>query len=128
MLREKVLKALVWQTGAKSLTQVFSLTVTVILARKLSPSDFGLVGMAFIFTGFLELIGEFGIGSSIIRTKHITREQTNSVFWFSLFFGISMFVLSFSLAPSIAGFFAKVLPRNGPQCVYHIRDILGLFE
>ena len=107
MLRDKVLKALAWQTGAKFLTQVFSLTVIVILARKLSPSDFGLVGMAFIFTGFLNLIGEFGIGSSIIRTKNITREQTNSVFWFSLFFGISMFVLSFSLAPSIAGFFAK---------------------
>ncbi|MDH3999171.1 MAG: lipopolysaccharide biosynthesis protein, partial [Desulfuromonadales bacterium] len=101
MLKDKVLRALAWQSGAKIVTQLFSFLVTIILARNLLPEDYGVVGMALVFTGLISLINELGIGSSIIRDQNTTEEQLSSVFWFALCVSIVLFCATFFLAPLI---------------------------
>lgn len=104
-MKQKALKAIAWQSGAKIITQVFSVVVTIFLARELQPTDFGLVGMALIFTGFLDLIGEFGIGSSIIHKKSFSKEELDAIFWVTLIAGLSMFFVGALSAPLVGDFY-----------------------
>lgn len=104
MLREKTIKAIAWQSTAKIVVQVFSFAVTIVLARKLAPADYGLVGMAAVFTGLLDLLNGFGINSAIVQKNDLSHDELSSSFWFVLFFGCALCCMGFLLAPA-AGLF-----------------------
>ncbi|MEJ2146339.1 MAG: MOP flippase family protein [Acidobacteriota bacterium] len=92
--------------------QTLALALGMILARLLSPREFGLIGMVIVFSGFASLISEFGFGAAIIQRAGLREEHLYSVFWSNLLLG---FVLcgGFALAaPAIAGFYGE--PRIVP--------------
>lgn len=68
---------------------------TVIVARILSPSDYGLMEMATIITGYAFIFNELGLGQAIIQSPTVTKEQLSSVFWFSML--LSLFFALFAL-------------------------------
>lgn len=119
MLKQRVMKALAWQAGAKLVSQLFSFAVTILLARMLLPEDFGLLGMALVFTGFIDLVNEMGIGSSIIRRQETSQQELSSIFWFAIMVGCGLYTLTFFAAPLVALFF-----RN--NAVTDIVRVLGL--
>jgi PST family polysaccharide transporter len=88
------------------------LVSTIILARLLAPSDFGLIGMATVVIGFGALFKDLGTSAAVIQRKNLTEELVSSIFWMNAAFGFLVMV-SISLAsPLVAAFYqeARVEP------------------
>jgi O-antigen/teichoic acid export membrane protein len=88
--------------GASLLIRIISM---VVLARLLSPEDFGLVGMATAFTGFLVMFQDGGLSLATVQRASITRSQTSTLFWINLALGGMLAVLSAAIAPILARFY-----------------------
>jgi PST family polysaccharide transporter len=78
-----------------------------VLARLLLPTDFGLIGMLLVFSGFAALFAEFGFAGALVHQPDLTKVQVSSVFWLNLGVGLLLSALFFMLAPLIARFFGS---------------------
>ncbi len=106
-LKQKTLKALNWTFGVQLLRQASQFIITAILARLLAPEDFGLVGMATVFTGFVSMLNEAGVSGAIIQKQDITDDHLSSVFWINIAVGIFCAAVFCLGAPLIAAFYSK---------------------
>ncbi len=97
--------AIFWSLTEKLFRQGLSFIVSVFLARLLNPDDFGVLAMATIFYGWVELFTDFGLGQSIIQKKEVSKVQTSTIFWINIFMGILLFILFYAAAPWIGRFF-----------------------
>lgn len=61
-----------------------------ILARILTPNDFGVVAVIMVFTTFFMVFADMGLGTAIIQNKKLTKEDTNNIFSFTVYFGIGL--------------------------------------
>src|SRR6266850_4475512 len=106
-LKQKTIRALFWLSSAKLLCQVFSSLMTIFVVRFLEPLDFGLIAMASLFIGFLDLLAPLGIGAAIIRQKSLDDVNLHACFWLSILLGFFFYIFTFLLAPTIASFFVN---------------------
>jgi teichuronic acid exporter len=111
-LKTKAIKSTVWYVGTRVWVQAISWGVTLVLARLLSPEDYGLFAMAFTVITFMELFQEFGLGVSIVQRQNLSKPQINAIFWV-LFAASVVIVVSTFLG---AGFAARFY--NEPRLVW----------
>ena len=104
-LKEKTAKGLIWGAVNSGGTQVLSLLIGIFLARKLSPEEYGIVGMLAIFTAIATNIQDSGFSNALINKKDASDRDYNAVFWFNIIASASMYVILFFSAPLIAAFF-----------------------
>ena len=104
-LKEKIIKSVFWVGTAKGLGQLFSWLITIILARILSPTDFGLMAMALVFLHFAESFHELGLGVYIIHKKDIHENDINTCFWLNVLSGMLLMILAFIFSKNISKFF-----------------------
>jgi O-antigen/teichoic acid export membrane protein len=104
-LKEKTAKGLFWGGMSNGIQQLLGLVFGIFLARLLSPSDYGLVGMLAIFSALADAIPESGLGMALINKKEIRREDCNAVFWVNMALAAFCYLLMFFMAPLIARFF-----------------------
>lgn len=85
----------------------FALTTitTAVLARLLSPADFGLVAMVTAITGFIMMFRDFGLSSAVIQKDVITHQQVSTLFWINVLVGIVLSIIIMILAPIVASFY-----------------------
>lgn len=88
--------------GANFLVRVGSLTV---LARLLSPKDFGFVGMVTAFTGILMLFRDFGLSSAVVQRSTVSEGQLSTLFWINMAVGALLGLVTLAMAPAIAAFY-----------------------
>ena len=88
--------------GAKFVVQTATMMV---LARLLSPEDFGLQGMVIVVTGFLGLFRDAGLGMATIQRHEVTHEQTSTLFWINVAVGAILATLCAALAPLVVAFY-----------------------
>jgi len=81
--------------------------IGIILARLLTPSEFGLIGMTTIFMTLSESIIDSGFGQALVRKQNCTQKDFSTVFYFNLVVGIALATLLFVSAGSIAHFFKE---------------------
>ncbi len=104
-LKHLTLKGLSWSLIANIIRQVLTFVIGVCLARILSPKEFGIVGMVIVFTGFVNIFIEQGLGTAIIQKQDINESHLNSIFCLNIFFGVlCTLILSFA-SPFIAKFY-----------------------
>ena len=82
---------------------LINLGITAILSRVLTPSEFGIVALVFVFIGFFNLLGNLGIGPAIVQTLDLTKDDIGSIFVFS---GLMAFILALLFFLS-AGFISE---------------------
>lgn len=100
-----------WTAIAKWISQLATWAITLIVARILSPSDYGLVGMATIYLGLVQLFSEFGVGTAIITMRELSDDQVSQLNTLSLLLGFVGFAISAAVAIPIGRFFrAPKLP------------------
>lgn len=82
------------------------------LARFVSPSDFGLLGMATVFVAFVAVFKDLGTGAAIVQRKDVSQPFMSTVFWANVGFGLLATLALFLMAPLIADFYhdASVTP------------------
>lgn len=111
-LRQKTIAGVGWVTAAQFGRQALTLAISLLLARLLSPQEFGLVGMITVFTGFATLFGEMGLSAALIQREEVSEAHLSSVFWLNLVVGVALTLLLSSLAPALATFYGE--PRLVP--------------
>ncbi len=79
----------------------------VVLARLLTPEDYGTVAMVTALTGFLELFRELGLSSATVRTREITHEQVSNLFWINAGLGAAITLIIAAVGPLLAWFYHK---------------------
>jgi len=104
-LKEKTAKGLFWGGLSNILQQIIGLVFGIIIARILSPDDYGLVAMLAIFTAVAASFIDSGFTVALVNKKYVRHEDYNAVFWFSTFMGIFIYLILFFSAPLIACFF-----------------------
>jgi len=104
-IKSRAIKSLKW-TALSQLAQVsIPSLVMLILARLLTPEDFGVVGVAMIAIGFAQIFQDFGLGKTLIQREERIEESANIVFWSNLAFGLVIYLVLFLVAPQISVFF-----------------------
>ena len=89
------------QLGTQAIQFIFGL----LLARMLSPQDYGLVGMMAIFIVISDTFIDSGFGTAIMRKKYPEDSDYSTVFWFNLFVSVFAYIILFLGAPVIADFY-----------------------
>ena len=79
----------------------------MVLARLLSPKDFGLVGMVTAFTGVLTLFRDFGLSAAAVQRTTVTEEQISTLFWINVLLGALLALVALGMAPAIAAFYRE---------------------
>ncbi len=100
-----LLHGVAWTGGLKWATQLLSWAATLVVARILSPSDYGLFGLATLYSGLIQLINEFGLGAAVVRRRDLSEPQIAAVGGVSLALGALLWGLSALVAPLVAAFF-----------------------
>lgn len=103
-LRQKTLSGLSWSVVSQIGRQGLTFVIGIILARLLSPEEFGLIAMVTVFTGFATLFADFGLGAAIIQEKEVNNTQLSSIFWINVIAGITL-TMVFILASKQIGIF-----------------------
>ena len=106
-LRKTTLSGLAWTFSQQFGVQLISFCITIILARLLAPSEFGLIAMLTIFMAAGSVLVDGGLSSSLIRSDDVTQRDYSTVFFFNLMGSIVIYALVFSLAPYIAHFYKQ---------------------
>lgn len=82
-----------------------TLISTLVLARLLTPYEFGLIGTVAIFVSVSDMIVEAGFGAALVQKKNITKEDYSTVFIFNAIMSVILYVILFFVAPLIAKFY-----------------------
>lgn len=98
---------MVWSVSERISLQVMHMLISIILARLLDPSEFGLLGMLAIFTSIAQSVLDSGFGSALIQKKDATQTDSSSIFYFNLLIGIFLASIFFFSAPLIADFYQQ---------------------
>lgn len=104
-LKNKGLKSSAWNFLNLLANQLRNFIVTLILARLLTPADFGLVSMAMVLNSILDFFVDFGFSSAIIRKEQISETETSTGFWLNIIIGGICSLLVFCCAPLFSWFY-----------------------
>lgn len=104
-LKDKAISGVKWNAIGRFSTQGVNFVIGLILARLLSPSDYGVVGMVGIFFAIAQTFIDSGFGSALIRKNDCTDEDYSTAFYFNIIVGLVCCVLLSVLSPFIANFF-----------------------
>lgn len=91
--------------ASQALKFALNILSTTILARLLTPNDYGIVGMATTLTSFVALFKEMGLSSATVQRPSIRREEISTLLWINVGLSIVLAVITISLAPAIALFY-----------------------
>ena len=112
-LKEKTANSIIWNFIDRFGQQGLSLIVMIILARYfLSPSDYALIGMIFIFSALGPILTDSGFSNALIRKQNVSQTDLSSVFYFNVVLSVSFYVLVFFTAPFFALYFEQPLLTN----------------
>ena len=106
-LKDKTAKGLLWGGLNNLLQQLLNLAFGIFLARILSQSDYGMVGMLTIFINIAGSLQDGGFVYALNKRKNATFEDYNSVFWFNVTVGFVLYWILFFCAPLIADFYGE---------------------
>src|SRR2546430_16691586 len=92
-----LVRGIAWTGGVKWLSQVVAWAATIVVARLLTPSDYGLLGMAAVYLGLITLLSDFGLGAAVVAAKELGRDQLRQLNTFSLLVSGACFAASVAI-------------------------------
>lgn len=104
-LTDRVAKGIFWVLMEKFGIQAAHFVVTLVLARLLTPNDYGTVALISVFVSVSDVFIYCGLGTALTRKKNATQVDYNTVFYISLAMATSLYVVLFFAAPFIARFY-----------------------
>jgi O-antigen/teichoic acid export membrane protein len=104
-LKRRTISGGVVTISAQAAKFALNLVSTVILARLLTPRDFGLVAMVTAVTGFLAMFRHAGLATPTVQREHLTHAQVSNLFWINLGVSGSCALILAALSPIIARFY-----------------------
>lgn len=118
-LKERTLRGGLAKIFAQGANYVFRIGSLMVLARLLTPKDFGLVGMVTAFTSVLYLFRDFGLSAATVQQVEVSEHQISTLFWVNILFGVILGLLTAAMAPFAVAFYHE--PR-----LFWLTMVLGL--
>ena len=104
-LKRKTVHGVLWSSVERLSIQGIHFLVTLVLARILTPKDFGLIGMLAVFIAIAQTLIDSGFSAALIRKQDRTDIDNNTVFYFNIIISIFIYLLLYAVAPYVAVFF-----------------------
>lgn len=108
-LRSQTLKSVAWSAIERFSVQIFQFLFSIILARLVSPSEFGLIAMLGIFIVIAQSFVESGFSNALIQKTNRSEEDYSTVFYFNIAIAVIIYICLFYAASSIALFYKEPL-------------------
>ncbi|DAB34826.1 MAG TPA: colanic acid exporter [Sulfurospirillum sp. UBA12182] len=116
-LKQKTISGIGWNSVGNIARQIFQVLSLVIMARLLSPEDFGIFAILMIFVAFFNIFASMGTSQAIIHLDSPSQGILSSIFYFNFVVGLFLFVLLYVLAWPISAFFTN------PDLVHYLQWI-----
>lgn len=128
-LKQKAVSGIVWTAIQKYSTIFIQFISGIVLARLLTPYDYGCIGMLTIFMTLAQTFIDGGFGSALIQKKHPTQEDYSTIFWWNMAMAVIMYTILFVSAPAIAYFYdipllSSVLRVLGLVLIFYAFNII----
>lgn len=108
-LKAKTTRGLVWSLLDSFGVYLVKFGFSIIIARTLSPDDYGLMGMILIFIAMGQVLTQSGFPAALVQKKDVTANDYYTTFWFTVLAGITVWIILFFSAGPIARFFDRPL-------------------
>lgn len=102
-----VLASFIWKLLERGGTQVILFIVTIILARLLTPDDYGTVAIVMVLISLATVFVEGGLNTALIQKKNSDQTDYSTIFYFSIVVAVVVYIIMFVSAPYIATFYSK---------------------
>ncbi len=106
-LKKKTIHGLGWAFLSQGGKQGINFIITAILARLLTPNDFGLLGMVTVFTNLALIFNELGVSSALIQKQDVDDRHLSSAFWLNIIAGLFLALIFIAISPLIALFYKR---------------------
>ncbi|WP_300226844.1 lipopolysaccharide biosynthesis protein [uncultured Bacteroides sp.] len=104
-LKNKAVKGIIWSSIERFSVQGIQFLVMIIMARLLTPKDYGLVGMLTIFIAIAQSLIDSGFSQALIRKQDRSETDNSTVFYFNIAVGFLLYLIFFTIAPWVADFY-----------------------
>ena len=104
-LRQKTTNGLLWSSVERFSNQGIQFLFSIVLARLLTPEDYGIVAMVIIFFAIAQTFVDSGFSNAIVRKKDRTEADLSTCFYFNIFVGLGFYIMLFLCSPFIAEFY-----------------------
>jgi len=111
-LKKAASKGLLWTFLDVGVSRGVGLVASILLARLLSPRDFGLMGMIYIFTALASSLVDSGLTASLIRTKNVNDKDFSTIFYTNFAVSLVLYVIVVCSAPLIASFYEEPILKD----------------
>jgi O-antigen/teichoic acid export membrane protein len=106
-LRSLVIGGIAWKAFGQVGIQITRLLVALALARILAPTEYGLAGMALVFSSFVLIFSDLSLGQAIVQRRSLSEVDKATAFWVSIGAGATFTVLGMGLSGAVAAFFGE---------------------
>jgi O-antigen/teichoic acid export membrane protein len=93
--------------GAQVFKFVFSTTATIVLARLLTPEDYGLIGMVAILINFVSMFQYLGLSTATVKWSELNHQQVSTLFWVNMFLSAAIMLITIGSGPLLAWFYKE---------------------
>jgi teichuronic acid exporter len=104
-MKDKIARSVFWVVWSRGGIQALSFLSTIMVARLLSPADYGVMAMVGIFTGIMSSIAQMGLGAAIVQFQDMDEREINDCFWIANAAIWTGYVGLYIMAPLIARWF-----------------------
>ena len=111
-LKKKTVRGVLWSLTGQFSVQGIQFLVSVVLARLLSPDDYGLIGMLAIFLAISQVFIDGGFSSALIQRKDCDDTTYSTVFYINVGISLVCYGILFAAAPFIADFYGQPLLKD----------------
>lgn len=104
-LKDKTISSLLWKFMERGGSSVASLVIQIVMARLLTPDDFGALAIMLVFVNISTVFVQSGLNTALIQANKTDRDDFSTVFWLSLGVAAVLYLVVFFAAPLIASFY-----------------------
>ena len=115
----RVMSGFVWRCAENACFQLIQFVVSLTLARMLTPSDYGMIGLITVFVSVMRVFAQSGLGQALVQRKDADNTDFSTVFYYSIAVSTLLYFILFFASPYIAKFYGQ------PEIIPVIR-VLGI--
>lgn len=129
-LKEQTTKGVFWSSVERFSVQGIQFVVMLVMARLLSPEDYGVVGMLAVFVSLAQAFVDGGFSQALIRKKDRTEVDNSTVFYFNIVVSVTIYVCLYISAPLISRFYEmpSLTPYTRVICLSIIINSLSIVQ
>lgn len=104
-MKDRIARSVFWIVWSRGGIQTLAFLSTLLVARLLHPSDYGLMALAGIWIGSIELLAEMGLGAAVVQFRDLDERELNACFWVTIGVASIGYAILWIAAPAIATWF-----------------------